>query len=130
MPITAEYDKEADALYVRLREGARVRAVEIDDLTIADVASDHRPVGLEFLNASQGLELQEAARRFALEQQLPEIVRAIIDSGAPVEPPTLTGGQLLASTSITTVVIEGTVPAATAPLSDTASKADRRLIIA
>jgi uncharacterized protein YuzE len=112
MPITAEYDREADALYVRLRDGERQRAVEIDDSTYVDVDGDDRPVGIELLYPALGLNLETVVRRFSLEQQLSEILTAIGRTDAPVSPPTMTGGQLLASTSIVTVSIEGTVGAA------------------
>ena len=77
MPITAEYDREADALYVRLRDGERHHAVEIDDSTYVDVDADERPIGIEILYPSLGLDLQPTVRRFGLEQQLAEIISAI-----------------------------------------------------
>jgi uncharacterized protein YuzE len=112
MPLTAEYDPEADALYVRLADGERQRAVEIDDSTYVDVDADGRPIGLELLYPSLGINLLGAARRFALEQQLGEMITAIVETGAPVAPPTMTGGQFLASTTIIRVAVEGTVAAA------------------
>jgi|ERR1039458_4464683 uncharacterized protein YuzE len=112
MSITAEYDREADALYVHLRDGERQHAVEIDDSTYVDVDADDQPLGIELLYPAMGLNLQAAARRFSLEQLLPEIISAITDSEAPVSPPTMTGGQRLASTSIVMVAVEGTVAAA------------------
>jgi uncharacterized protein YuzE len=113
MPITAEYDREADALYVRLAEGDRQRAVEIDDSTYVDVDHDGRALGLEFLYPSMGLNLQEVARRYALEHLVPEVAATIAESGAPVPLPTMTGGQSLASTAIVTVSVEGTIAATT-----------------
>lgn len=109
MPITAEYDREADALYVRLRDGKRHRAVEIDDATYVNVDADERPIGIELLYPSLGLDLQPAVRRFGLEQQLAEIISAIAGSNAPAPPPTMTGGQHLASTAIVMVAIEGSI---------------------
>ncbi|MEA2189673.1 MAG: hypothetical protein QOK16_4684, partial [Solirubrobacteraceae bacterium] len=49
MTIDARYDSEADALYVTLREGDRVRAIEIDEVTYVDVDSEGQALGLEFL---------------------------------------------------------------------------------
>ncbi len=123
MPITAEYDREADALYVRLRDGERHHAVEIDDSTYVDVDADERPIGIEILYPSLGLDLQPTVRRFGLEQQLAEIISAIAGSNAPAPPPTMTGGQHLASTSIVTVAIEGSiaVEATTPELQEVAS---------
>jgi uncharacterized protein YuzE len=113
MPITADYDREADALYVRLEHGDRQRAVEITDSTYVDVDGDDRPLGLEFLYPSMGLNLQEVSRRYGLQHLVPEIVLAIEASGAPVPLPTMTGGSVLASTSTVTVFVEGTIAAAT-----------------
>ena len=128
MPITAEYDQEADALYVRLSAGPRSRAIEIDDMTFVDLADDGSAVGLEFLYPSTGLNLQETVRRFALEPQAPAIVAAIGTSGAPVAPPTLTGGAYLASSSMVMVAIEGTVPADRGlPLHEAVAEAERRV---
>lgn len=112
MAITADYDHEADALYVRLSDRQRSRSVEIDDVTFVDLADDDEAVGIEFLYPSVGLDLGDAIRRFALEAQGPAILAAINDSRAPVAVPTMTGGAHLASSAIVTFAIEGTVPAA------------------
>lgn len=111
MPITAEYDRLADALYVRLIEGDRERAVEVDDATYVDVDHENRAVGLEFLYPAMGLNLQSVVRQYSLDAQLPEIIAAIAASGAPVSAPTMTGGQHLASSAIVWVAVEGTVGA-------------------
>ena len=113
MNVTAEYDREADALYVRLGAGERARTVEVDDTTYVDVDVDGRPIGIELLYPSLGLRLDLVAQRFQLHQQLPVIAASIARAGAPgVSAPTVTGGTRLASTTITTMVIEGTVGAA------------------
>jgi uncharacterized protein YuzE len=124
MPITAEYDQQADALYIRIAAGERRHAVEINDSTYVDVDTDARPLGLEFLYPSMGLNVQEVARRYQIQHLVPEIVRAIKASGAPVPLPTMTGGQLLASTSTVTVFVEGTVPAATSHTSPAVGHGD------
>ena len=113
MPITAHYDHEADALYVRLVEGDQERTVEIDESTYVDLDANGRVVGLEFLYPSMGLNLQEVARRFDIQHLVPEITTTIETSGATVPLPTMTGGQTFASTSIVTVMFEGTIPATT-----------------
>jgi uncharacterized protein YuzE len=111
MPITAEYDQEADALYVRLTESERSRAVEIDDATFVDLASDQTAVGIEFLYASHGLNLDEVARRFSLEPHVPAIIGAIAAARGPVPNPTATAGQVIASTANVMVAVEGTIAA-------------------
>ncbi|MGN6867079.1 MAG: DUF2283 domain-containing protein [Solirubrobacteraceae bacterium] len=111
MPITAEYDREADALYVQLADGARVHAIEIDDATYIDVDSDGRAVGLELLYPSIGMNLRPLVDRLALDSQLAEILQAITASGAPIAPQTMTGGQHLASTTMLYSALEGSVAA-------------------
>ncbi len=125
MAITAEYDREADALYVRLAEGLRDHAIEIDESTYVDVDVDGHALGLEFLYPSIGIDVHGAARRLSLEEQIPAIVAAITRAGAPISPQTMTGGQHLASTSMVMVAVEGTVPAARETTSPTVGHADR-----
>lgn len=127
MPITAEYDREADALYVRLREGERLRAVEIDDTTYIDVDADGRALGIEVLYPSMGLNLTEAVARFSLQHQLPGILAAVAASGAPVPAQTMTTGQHLASTATIMVAVEGTLYAGGPVLATSTSQADRLL---
>jgi len=47
--VSAEYDPDADALYVRVADGDRARTVEINDVTYVDVDANGRPVGIEVL---------------------------------------------------------------------------------
>ncbi len=124
MAISAKYDREADALYVRLGAGERQRTVEVDDSTYVDVDPDGRAIGLEFLYPSMGLELDGVVARFSLEEQLPLIISAIATSNAPIVPPTMTSGQHLASTAVVVLAIEGTV-AAGQVVNETVSVADR-----
>ena len=50
-----QYDREADALYIQIRQGKAHHAVDVEDargLTI-DVDKDGMPLGIEILKASQ-----------------------------------------------------------------------------
>jgi len=115
MPIAARYDREADALYVTLHEGVRMRTIEIDEATYVDVDRDGRALGIEFLYPAMGVNLEAAAVRFQLHQQLHAIAAVIAQSGAPGPVITMTGATgFLVATSITTVAIEGTIPASQA----------------
>jgi len=118
MPITAQYDREADALYVRLADTSRHRTIEIDETTYIDIdiGVDGRAVGIELLYPSLGLSLEAAAARVQLHHQVPAICRAITEAGIPGVAPTVTGTSYLASTAITTFAVEGTVPAAGGPV--------------
>lgn len=113
MPIAARYDHEADALYVTIYDGVRMRAVEIDETTYVDVDADGRALGIEFLYPAMGISLAATVERFLLHQQLHAIAAAIVQSAAPTPVITMTGATAapLVSTSITKVLVEGTVPA-------------------
>jgi uncharacterized protein YuzE len=111
MPITAQYDDEADALYVRLAAGERVRTITIDETTYIDLDVAGRTIGIELLYPSMGIDFVALARKLSLEQQLPQIIAAVLASAAPVALPTFTGGGSLISYMTTTVAAEGAVPA-------------------
>jgi uncharacterized protein YuzE len=124
MAITAQYDPEADALYVRLRDGERDRAIEIDDALYVDVDAEGRALGIEILYPELGMDLEAVASRFQLHDQLPAIVAAIADTHAPGITPTVTAPDHLVSTSITTYAIEGTVRAGTVAVQSAETRAD------
>lgn len=111
MPITAQYDDEADALYVRLAAGERVRTITIDETTYVDVDAQEHTIGIELLYPSLGIDIVGLLRTLSLEQQLPQIIAAIAASHAPVSLPTFTGGKSLVSYSMTRVAAEGAVSA-------------------
>ncbi len=111
MPITAEYDRDADALYVRIAEGERARAIEVNDVTYVDVDAENRPLGIELLYPSMGLDVLGLATTLSLEARLGEIIAAITSSDAPVQPLTMTGGQYLGSTSMQHGAVQGTIAA-------------------
>lgn len=127
MAISARYDSDADALYVTLREGDRVRAIEIDEVTYVDVDVDGQALGLEFLYPAMGINLESVVRRFQLHQHLHGIASAISGANSPAPVPTMTSATVggLASTVITTVVIEGTVPATPYSPVEGVTQADR-----
>jgi uncharacterized protein YuzE len=57
MSASLSYDESADVLYVRLNDGARVRTEIVDDFRLVDYAEGGLVVGVEFLNASEGVQL-------------------------------------------------------------------------
>ena len=112
MSITAHYDPDADALYVTLRDGARTRAVEIDEATYVDIDGNAQALGLEFLYPAMGISLDAAVARFQLHTQRHAIATAIAAAGAPGPVPTATCATVgLASMTVQLIAIEGTVPA-------------------
>lgn len=70
----AEYDAEADAIYVRLSDRPLVRTIQIDDTRNIDVAEDGTPVGVELLGVSGGIDLSDIPDR-------PEVERLITQLG-------------------------------------------------
>lgn len=54
-----EYDKEADALYLGLREVTVARSEEIEEGVVVDFDEENHIVGLEVLDVSHRLSPQE-----------------------------------------------------------------------
>jgi uncharacterized protein YuzE len=115
MPITASYDPDADALYIRLSDGDRARTVELDDVVYLDVDTDGHAVGLELLYPSLGLDAHKIANATGFHSQMTEILAAIAAVGAPIQIPTTTGGAHFASAVIHTRAVEGATPAGVPP---------------
>lgn len=44
-----EYDDQADALYVHIRDGEVSRTLEVDEGVYVDLDAERRPLGLEFI---------------------------------------------------------------------------------
>lgn len=63
-----EHDPDADALYIYLRENPYAYGRELDDLRNVDYAMDNKPVGIELLNVSGGVLLDNLPEREAVEQ--------------------------------------------------------------
>ncbi|MFA6064483.1 MAG: DUF2283 domain-containing protein [archaeon] len=47
------YDKEADAVYIRLKKGTVAKTKKIDDITLIDLDKTNDVLGMELLNASK-----------------------------------------------------------------------------
>jgi uncharacterized protein YuzE len=70
------YDKEADALYIRLLEGEyQCRVVRLMDDIAMDFAAGEQLVGIEVLGASRLFEKPDAPT-IELKDLLPKVVRA------------------------------------------------------
>lgn len=59
------YDKKADAMYLRLVEGKIEKSVEISDSTIVDVDAEGNVLGIEMLFVSSRKELAAALEKSA-----------------------------------------------------------------
>lgn len=71
------YDPEADALYVRLTEGASATQKSLGDLRIIDYSVDGAVLGVEFIGASEGVELRDVPFAQRIQQLIDE-------SGLPI----------------------------------------------
>jgi uncharacterized protein YuzE len=54
-----KFDPEADVLYVRLTDGASIRQKSLGDLRIIDYSAEGAVLGVEFIGASEGVELRD-----------------------------------------------------------------------
>jgi uncharacterized protein YuzE len=77
---TAKYDREADALYVRLADGPIARTVEVDDYRVVDLGSNDSPVGFEVLYPSANLQISKIAIDFGFSERLAEIDDAVSEA--------------------------------------------------
>ena len=55
----AEYDEEADVLYVTLLDEDVADTEELGDLRMVDYTADRRVVGVEFVSPSAGIDLAD-----------------------------------------------------------------------
>jgi len=74
---SVSYDEAADVLYVQLAAGAVHQTVSLGDLRMIDEANDGTVLGVEFVSASDGVDLANVP--FA-----DTIATAIGDSGLPI----------------------------------------------
>jgi uncharacterized protein YuzE len=54
-----EFDREADAIYVTLRDGKYRRGKDLDDHRRVDYDADGNPIGIEFLFVSHGVNVDD-----------------------------------------------------------------------
>jgi uncharacterized protein YuzE len=75
--IAYRYDTEADALDIRLREGAAVAQTEqIDSGTLVDLAQDGTVIAIEVLRPARPWPLDEILERFAVAAEQAELLRS------------------------------------------------------
>ncbi len=73
----AEYDGEADAIYVRLTRGRTAHSVSLDDSRIIDYSATGAVVGIEFLGVRGGVDLRDVPRRPTVEKLIGELAADI-----------------------------------------------------
>ena len=55
----ATYDSENDVLYIQFSEAEVEKTVAIDDLRLVDFDASEHPIGIEFIGASDGLDISD-----------------------------------------------------------------------
>jgi len=55
----ATYDEENDVLYIQFSGAEVERTVALDDLRLVDYDASKEPVGVEFMGASDGLDVSD-----------------------------------------------------------------------
>lgn len=66
------YDEQADAVYVQFRRSTVTRTEELSDGVAVDYDAEGRPLGVEFLNVSLGIDLDQVPRRAQVAKLLEE----------------------------------------------------------
>ncbi len=69
----AQYDKEADAIYVLLADGEVARSAQLDDFRIIDYSADGKVVGVEFLGVGGGVDLADVPYGPTVEKLIGEL---------------------------------------------------------
>lgn len=77
---SAEFDREANALYIRIGEGEVARTVDVDDYRIVDIDAGGAVLGVEVLYPADNLQIAALARQFGFAHLLDDIDEAIVDA--------------------------------------------------
>jgi uncharacterized protein YuzE len=67
-----DYDREANAIYVYLRDLPFAYNKVLDERRIIDYAEDQHPIGIELLNVSHGVDVRDLPEQAAVERLLEE----------------------------------------------------------
>jgi uncharacterized protein YuzE len=67
-----EYDKDADAVYVYMRDLPYAYSKVVDDERSIDFATDQQPIGVESLHVSAGVNVDDLPERAAIVALLQE----------------------------------------------------------
>ena len=66
------YDEQADAVYVQFARSSVTRTEELSDSVAVDYDADGQAVGVEFLDVSEGIDLDQVPRRAEVAKLLEE----------------------------------------------------------
>lgn len=82
-----EHDPAADAIYIYLRDGTFARSLVLDHRRVIDLDAKKRPLGLELLTVSQGVDTRGLPDEAALAALLTEHGIAVTSSTATTSRP-------------------------------------------
>ena len=68
--LKVEYDREADALYVTLREAECAYTKPLGELRNVDYGADDLPIGIEWFHVSKGVDLADVPQAKEIEDTL------------------------------------------------------------
>ena len=68
----ATYDREADVLYVSLADGQSAWQTFVDDCRILDYSAEGSVLGVEFICASEGIDLRDLPFARSIEELIGE----------------------------------------------------------
>jgi uncharacterized protein YuzE len=66
------YDEENDVLYLLVNQTKVAKTISLDDLRLVDYDNNNEPVGIEFISASDGLDLSDAPAPTRIRELLDE----------------------------------------------------------
>lgn len=70
--MTIKYDRDVEAVYIRLSDAPYAYGKDLDDSRRVDYDRDGRPVGIELLNVDLGVNLDDLPERSAVGKLLDE----------------------------------------------------------
>lgn len=65
-----QYDKDADAIYIKIKQGKYAYGKDLDDLRRVDYDVKDHPIGIELLCVSHGIDTADLPQRHEIEELL------------------------------------------------------------
>lgn len=65
-----QYDREADSIYIKLKQGRYAYGKDLDDLRRVDYDAKDSAIGIELLCVSHGIDTADLPRRHEVEELL------------------------------------------------------------
>lgn len=68
-----KHDIKADAVYIYLSDAPVAYTKELDDNRLMDYSADHKPVGIDLLSVSKGVDVEDLPRKKDILKVLDEL---------------------------------------------------------